>query len=270
MTIDLRAFTEKLDKRRDALRALLPSDIPVERFVKNLITAVSSTPQLLDCTEASLVEAAYKLANAGLEPGSLTGECFITTRNKRVGDKQWVKVAEPTPTYKGLIKSLVRSGAVKAVHSGAVFENDTFDFELGDTPYIKHKPTLKARGDIIASYCIIDLANGSKAYELMTSEDLASVENAAAESRKGNAGVWATAWKSEMARKAVVKRAIKSISGVSPQVSHTIDLDNQQFDISTAHLPQGSNTLKDRLLQQTKEYEDTPEPPSLEQYDNGE
>jgi recombination protein RecT len=62
------------------------------------------------------------------------------------------------PMYQGLIKLANDSGAIHDVNSAVVYESDTFEYELGTSAKLIHKPALhlsrKERGRQICVYCV--------------------------------------------------------------------------------------------------------------------
>jgi recombination protein RecT len=70
------------------------------------------------------------LAQLGLEPGVLGSAYLIPYK------KQCVAV----PGWKGLLDLVSRAGRAWA-YTGAVYDGDEFDYQYGDSPFVKHKPS---------------------------------------------------------------------------------------------------------------------------------
>ena len=51
-----------------------------------------------------------------------------------------------------------------------VYEHDTFEYELGLNPKLKHIPALTNRGDVILYYAVIKFKNGGEGFEVMSKE----------------------------------------------------------------------------------------------------
>jgi recombination protein RecT len=89
----------------------------------------------------------------------------------------------------------------------AVYENDEFDYQLGDEEKIHHKPTLRNRGALIAVYSIVVMKDGEKSREVMSVDDVNAIRK---RSRSPDKGPWATDF-DEMAKKTVIRRHAKRL-----------------------------------------------------------
>jgi recombination protein RecT len=76
-----------------------------------------------------VLAAVMKAAQLGLEPG-INGRCYLIP----YGDE-----CQMVPGWKGLLELVNRAGRATA-WTGGVFDGDAFDYELGDSPFCKHKP----------------------------------------------------------------------------------------------------------------------------------
>jgi recombination protein RecT len=88
-----------------------------------------------------------------------------------------------------------------------VYENDLFDYELGDNEFIKHKPALSNRGKQVGAYAIFKLKNGETVRGFM---DIAGIEKRRLSSKSAEGNYWKK-WYDEMSRKTVIKWAAKEI-----------------------------------------------------------
>ncbi len=67
------------------IKKALPKHVSAERIARIAFTEIRKNPQLLDCSQASLLGAIMTAAQLGLEPGP-TGQCYlIPYRNKKLG-----------------------------------------------------------------------------------------------------------------------------------------------------------------------------------------
>lgn len=75
---------------------------------------------------------------------------------------------------RALIALMYRSGFVKSVEARAVFDGDIFEYELGDTPRIRHVKAESGRRDgaIVAAYFIAHTTTGGIVREVLTREDI--------------------------------------------------------------------------------------------------
>lgn len=197
----------ELEKMGDQFRAALPAHIPVERFQRVIMTALQNSPDLIKCERASLWNSAMKAAQDGLLPDGREG-AIVPYQGKAT----WL------PMIGGIRKKVRNSGELSTWDVHAVYEKDHFEFELGDAPFIRHKPSLEAdKGKLIAVYSVATLKGGEKSRDVMS---VADVEKIRAKSRAKN-GPWSDpTFYPEMAKKTVARRHSK----VLPMSSDLDDL----------------------------------------------
>lgn len=185
------------------IEAALPSVLTGERFSRMILSAMSTTPQLAACTPKSFLGAMMQAAQLGVEPNTPLGQAYlIPFRNKGVLECQFQL------GYKGLIDLAYRSGAVKDIQAHEVYENDTFEYELGLTPILKHKPAMKNRGEVIAYYAIYHTKDGGYGFEVMSKEDIQKHAEGYSQSYKSTYSPWTNNF-DEMAKKTVIKKCLK-------------------------------------------------------------
>jgi recombination protein RecT len=191
----LAIWKSQLDDRGEQIAGVLPAHIPLDRFKRVAFTAAMQNPDLLlKCDRTSLFNAVMKAATDGLMPDSREGAIV-----EFKGKAQWM------PMIAGLRKKVRQSGEISTWSAEVVYENDHFDYQLGDEPYIIHKPVLQNRGEVIAAYSIATLKSGEKSREVMTIEEIEKVREV---SRMWHKGPWSD-WFEEMAKKTVARRHSK-------------------------------------------------------------
>lgn len=179
---------------------VLPSHMSPERMARVAITAMTRTPKLAECTQASFFKCLLDLSSWGLEPDGRRAhlipygsECTLIL------------------DYKGIVELCFRSGFVKNIHADVVRAGDQFDFNLGKvrrhTPWaflpVDNRPA--EAGDIIAAYCVVEMKDDAIKYEVMTRDEIDGIRN---RSKAGRSGPWVTDF-GEMAKKTVFRRASK-------------------------------------------------------------
>lgn len=216
-------FEIALAEYEPQIAAVLPAHIPPERFRRVVITAVNLNPDLLKADRRSLFTACVRAAQDGLYPDGREAALVMFGQN-----------ATYMPMIHGIRKRMRNTGEVKSADAQVVHERDEFSYQLGDEPHINHKPALGDRGNPIAAYAIIKLANGEVIREVM---DVASIERVRQVSRSKNGGPWSQWW-SEMARKTVLRRASKA-APTSPEVDMLLrrDEDMTATEGNVAALP---------------------------------
>lgn len=185
------------------IRNALPAacGLTSERFVRIMLSAVSSNPKLASCTQNSLMAAMMSAAQAGIEPNTITGEAYLIPYNNHGTTECQFQIG-----YKGLL-ALAYRGAVTTVQAHEVYENDEFTFEYGLNPTIIHKPAMVDRGKVIAYYAIWKGENNSYGFEVMSREDM-EMHKKRYSKASSNASPWNTSFDA-MAKKTVIKKALK-------------------------------------------------------------
>ena len=144
-----------------------------------------------------------KAASDGLLPDGREG-AFVVFKTK--DGNSWVNKASWMPMIAGIRKKVRNSGEIATWDAQVVHERDQFEYELGDQPFIKHKPHMGADpGPVIAAYSVATLKSGEKSREVMTRAELEKVHEA---SKAKTSGPWID-WFDEMCRKTVAKRHAK-------------------------------------------------------------
>ena len=181
----------------------LPSVITPERFTRMVLTAMSTNKDLQLCTPNSFLGAMMQAAQLGVEPNTPLGQAYlIPYKNKGTLECQFQL------GYKGMIDLAYRSGEVKDIQAHEVHENDTFEYELGLEPKLKHIPAMSNRGAVIMYYAIFHTKDGGYGFNVMSVDDVQ--EHAKKYSKSYGASF--SPWKSnfdEMAKKTVLKRCLK-------------------------------------------------------------
>jgi len=245
-----KTLKEYLEERRPEIKAMLPTHVNIERFMKSALLAVARDRNLQSCTSLSLFTAVINAAELGLDFTPGKAHAYLV----KYGDK-----AQFMPSYKGMIDLARRSGDVKKIESVIVKENDQFRIKFGTEPGIEHEPPKKgARGEMIGVYAVATFADGEKQFDYMAKEEIDSIRK---RSKAANSGPWVTDY-TEMARKTVVRRLFKYLPCSSDMLSRAIEADNQAVglvDYEIEPLEDGEKTsrLADRLAEKiTPEVQD--------------
>ena len=187
--------------------ALLQTNIPAEKIVRIVLTEVTKNPKILTCTRESILTSVMEACQLGLEPNAIQGLGYLIPYGNKC---QFI------PGYKGYIKLALQSGQVSTIWARVVKEKDMFEYEEGDTPFIKHKPCLNGdAGNPIVVYAICKKTNGDKQFEVMT---FADVEEIRKKSSAGKYGPWKDDW-NQMAKKTAVKQLCKYLELDSEKAS---------------------------------------------------
>jgi recombination protein RecT len=190
----------------------LPKHITQEKMTGVFLTALTTTPGLLNCQPASLLKAVVEASQLGLLPDGVLGHGYILP----YGEK-----AKFIPGFKGLMDLARRSGEISRIEARCVFENDYFTFSYGLESKLEHVPAQiagKEPGKLYAVYALAKFAKtGEIVFEVMFADD---VEKIRKRSPAGKRGPWVEFY-NEMARKTVVRKLMKYLP-LSPDVQEAV------------------------------------------------
>lgn len=125
----LASFSSFMDKFKPQLSLALPKHLTADRMARLALTAFSTTPALQKCDPRSIAAAVMTAGQLGLEIG-VNGQGFLVP---------YGSTCTFVPGWKGLQDLVNRSGRATS-WTGAVFEGDEFDYQLGDSPFVHHRP----------------------------------------------------------------------------------------------------------------------------------
>lgn len=243
------------------IKKALPSVITPERFTRMVFTALSSNPQLKECTPQSFLGAMMQAAQLGLEPNTPIGQAYlIPYRNKGKLECQFQL------GYKGGIDLAYRSGEIKDIQAHEVYENDTFEYEFGLEPKLKHIPAVRDRGNVIMYYAVFHMVNGGYGFEVMSREDVINHAKKTSQSYSSSYSPWSKYF-DEMAKKTVIKKMLKFAPLKSDFVRAVTADETIKSEISEnmADLPDETVTIDAEATEaeENTDYEEIPMPGDL-------
>ncbi|MFD1206675.1 recombinase RecT [Sporosarcina contaminans] len=182
------------------IQRALPKHLDADRIARIAMTAVRTTPKLLECDQMSFIAAIMQSAQLGVEPNTGLGQAYLIPYGKQVQFQLG---------YKGLIDLAVRSGQYKAIYAHEVYENDEFEFHYGLTKDLIHKPASMPTGEPIGYYAVYHLQNGGYDFVYWTRE---RIDQHAQKFSQAVQKGWTSPWKTNydaMAKKTVLKEVLK-------------------------------------------------------------
>lgn len=207
----------------DSLKAevakVLPKHMKPERMMRIAISALTRVPKLNECTPASFVRCLLDLSAWGLEPNGRDAHLI-----------PYGKECTLILDYKGIVTLAYRSGVVKKIHADVVRTGDLFKYNMGEVqqhePWAYRTDTDKPAeaGEIIAAYCVVQMADGVTKCEVMSKNEVESIRR---RSKAGNSGPWQTDW-SEMAKKTAFRRASKWLP-LSSEINEAFERDDDRL-----------------------------------------
>lgn len=252
------ALTIKHHLNSDAMKAelarVLPTHMSAERMARVAITALTRTPKLQECEQASFFKCLLDLSAMGLEPDGRRAH-LIPFENRKRGVVECQLIID----YKGLVELAYRAGVVIAIHADVVREGDRFEYEMGmvmhHVPWFLRRDAGKPKepGEIYAIYCQVKLKGDILKAEVLSFAEVESLKERGSgwqAFKKGYAKTspWKTDW-NEMAKKTAFRRCSKWIP-LSAEIVDAMDRDDDKlpaFGEPTSRVAVSSD-LMDRLM----------------------
>lgn len=198
-----KSMNDLIKSMEPEIKKALPSVITPERFTRMVLSAISMTPKLADCTPMSFLGAMMQAAQLGVEPNTPLGQAYLIPYNNKNTLECQFQLG-----YKGLIDLAYRSGEVEIVQAQIVYANDTFECEFGLNPRLKHVPAADDRGEPVKVYAIFKTKAGGYGLDVMSMADVRKHAQKYSKSYSSNYSPWSTNFE-EMAKKTVLKRVLK-------------------------------------------------------------
>lgn len=198
------------------IQRALPKHMDADRIARIALTAVRTTPKLLECDQTSFLAAIMQSAQLGVEPNTGLGQAYLIPYGKNVQFQLG---------YKGLIDLAVRSGQYKAIYAHEVYENDEFEFSYGLVKDLIHKPAAIPDGEPVGYYAVYHLQNGGYDFVFWTRE---RIDQHAKKFSQAVQKGWTSPWKTNydaMAKKTVLKEVLK-YAPKSIELQKTVEADS--------------------------------------------
>ena len=213
MSTDLVVATKQVHQqiadREPEFAAALPQHIPVSKFRRVLMTALSKNHELLQADRTSLFQSSMDCAQDGLLPdGREAALVVFKTKVKRDGQEVWLNVVQYMPMVRGILKRMRNTGMVTAPTAQLVYRKDAFRYWVDDDgQHLSHEFDVFAdRGDIVGVYARAKTTDGEVHLEVMSRAEVDYIRNTF--SKQPNGQMWTKSW-GEAARKTVLRRLAK-------------------------------------------------------------
>ena len=206
-------FRERLESRRDELKNALPSDIPVDRFIRALVTSAQINPDILACQWQSLWLACMRACRDGLLPDGREG-AIVPFKNQAT----WIAM------YQGLLKRFRRSGAFRWIKADVVREGEEFYHYVDEHgEHIRHTPGDDFDAPIVKIYAMATTKDGGIFVNVMSIAEANKIKAMSKATRDD--APWKV-WPEEMLKKTALRR----LSKVLPAEGDLPDDDLETFD----------------------------------------
>lgn len=193
---------EYMARNPERVDAHLPENWTPETAKRNMLAILqadqTSGGKIARCTPQSLLLCVLRAGSLGLSFDS--GDIYVIP----YGDTATLSIS-----YRGLITLAKRSGEIHMLRAEVVYAGETFAFNNSSDPSRRgfdHPISIpRSTGEIVAAYVCIDRRDGLTDFEVM---DRAEIDQVREVSKASNGPAWSQ-WFGEMAKKAVIRRALK-------------------------------------------------------------
>lgn len=211
-------FRNYFDNRAGELRHALPTHITPEKFIRTIVTAAQTNPDLLACDKPSLWNACIRCAADGLLPDGREA-AIVLYKNK----------AGYIPMYQGLLKLFRNSGEFRWVGAGIVFEGDEYDHwtdEKGE--HFHHRPADDNDGKKVRR--VYALATTKDGGSFIADMSMSEIHKRRAMSRASRDDSPWKQWPEEMAKKTAIRVLSKFLpksSDLERVIEHEEELERE-------------------------------------------
>ena len=193
----------KVESFQKSGELVLPKDYVVENALKSAYIILSDPRNNLleKCDKSSVAEALLKMVVYGVSP--IKKQCYFIPYGQKL---------ECSISYAGNIAIAKRYGNLKSIKANAIFEGDTFEFEVdamtGRRKITKHSQTLESIGNPVlkGAYAVYELKDGTVDVEIMNIKQIQAAWGQGGS--KGNSPAHKN-FGDQMAVKTVINRACK-------------------------------------------------------------
>lgn len=241
----------KVDSFQKSGELVLPKDYVVENALKSAYIILSDPKNNLleKCDKSSVAEALLKMVVYGVSP--IKKQCYFIPYGQKL---------ECSVSYAGNIAIAKRYGNLKSIKANAIFEGDTFEFEVdattGRRKITKHSQTLESIGNPIlkGAYAVYELNNGVTDVEIMNIKQIQAAWGQGGS--KGNSPAHKN-FGDQMAVKTVINRACKLlISSSDDSILYDPLEENEYVDTAKGNVQQ---EIKDNANNETIGFENIEE-----------
>lgn len=218
-----RSLKTVVESMLPAIERALPSVITKERFSRMILTALSSNPQLQECTPESFCASMMLSAQLGLEPNTPLGQAYLLPFKNRRGNN-YVTECQFILGYRGMVDLAQRSGRIKNIEARTVYSKDEFSYQYGLHPDLIHVPFKgQDKGTPEYFYAVFHTIDDGFGFEVMSKEEVEAHAKRYSKSYNSKFSPWSTNFEA-MAQKTVLKRVLK-FAPLSTEINRVISAD---------------------------------------------
>ncbi|PSJ29806.1 recombinase RecT [Streptosporangium nondiastaticum] len=197
------SLVQFVETMRPQIERALPGHMGgADRIARIALTELRRVEHLAECSRESFAGALMTCSALGLEPGGVSGEAYLLPFwNKRVRSYEVQLVIG----YQGMIKLFWQHPLAAGLDARPVYEGDTFEYEYGLEPRLRHVPGRGPRGQATHYYAVARMANGGNAFVVLSVEDVEAIRK---RSKARDSGPWQSDYDA-MACKTAIRRLFK-------------------------------------------------------------
>lgn len=226
----LRAQVGSMERQ---FKAVLPTSVSPEKFIRVVMTAVQSAPILIDKDRGSLFAECLKCAADGLLPNGI--EAALVPFKDRV---------KYIPMVAGICKRIRNSGEVKSVDALVVRDGDEYDSWTDEQgPHFRHKKSLGKRGDPLLTYAYAITKDGGFYFEEVPESEMSEIKKMS----KASDSPWKGPFEDEMRRKSALRRLAKYRLPSSADVDEIIRRDDDIYEAKKEQVKTSLTELNQRF-----------------------
>lgn len=214
-------FRDLLDKLRPQIQMALPKHIDLNRMIRICLTTIQRNPQLLECTQDSLLGCLFQCVQLGLEPDGLLGHAYLIPFRDNKNNRT---ICTLIVGYKGLLKLARQSNEITSISARVVYSKDEFEYEFGLEDKLLHRPTHdEDPGEMTYAYAIFRYKGGGYHFDVMSKVEIDAIKK---RSKTSSNGPWVTDY-DEMAKKTVLRRASKMAPASIEDLARAVAIDSR-------------------------------------------
>jgi recombination protein RecT len=230
----------RIDAFQSSGELTLPKGYNAENALKSAYIILSDPKNniLAKCDKSSIAEALLKMVVYGVSP--IKKQCYFIPYGEKL---------ECSISYAGNIAIAKRYGGLKSIKGNAIFEGDTFEFEVdgatGHRKVTKHIQTLESVGSnkIKGAYAVYELTDGSVDVEIMSISQIQKAWDQGGS--KGNSPAHKN-FADQMAIKTVLNRACKLLISSSDDSVLYDPLEEEHIDVASENVNYEISTKANR------------------------
>ena len=192
-------------------------------FIVALTTIMNNNPQLVECDQKSVLDAALNSVGMNLSMAPSLGHCYPVPYNTQHGKKAQFQMG-----WKGFIQLALRTGQYKFINVSEVYENQFESFDKFNE-ILKADFTIDGKGKIVGYVAKFILNSGFEKTLFWTMNQIQNHGRTYSKSFNSDKGLWKNSF-DDMAKKTVIKQLVSKFGIMSTEMEKAITIDQAVLD----------------------------------------